>query len=194
MGATTMSSWGWLPCQPRVFLRWSVPQAHWEVIHERCKASIDDLRLSKGYCNRSGIDDRGPRTPDRSNRREGRGDCKLNHEAVFCTSQREGGTETSSLCGESFSSRIGLLRWRVRHFSESTVRSSQIPNHLFIPDKGAWPYFPYDLRPEASAVHSGRAPRTGKHGRKRDSGKLHSALQSPWNQSRAANDSEGEEP
>ena len=30
--------------------------------------------------------------------------------------------------------------------------------------------------------------------RKRDSGKLHSALQALWNQSRVAKDSEGEEP
>ncbi len=37
-------------------------------------------------------------------------------------------------------------------------------------------------------------PKTGKSGRKRDSGKLHSALQALWNQSRVANDSEGEEP
>ena len=37
-------------------------------------------------------------------------------------------------------------------------------------------------------------PETGKPGRKRDSGKLHSALQALWNQSRVANDSEGEEP
>ena len=35
---------------------------------------------------------------------------------------------------------------------------------------------------------------TGKPGRKRDSGKLHSALQALWNQSRVAKDSEGVEP
>ena len=37
-------------------------------------------------------------------------------------------------------------------------------------------------------------PETGKTGRKRDSGKLHSALQALWNQSRVAYDSEGEDP
>src|SRR5208283_5111663 len=60
-----------------VFLRWSVQYAHWEVIHERCKASIDDLRLSREYCIRSGIDDRGPGPPDRTTGCEGCGDSHV---------------------------------------------------------------------------------------------------------------------
>ncbi len=46
------------------FLPETVHHAHWEVIHERCKASIDGLRLSEGHCIRSGIDDRGPGPPE----------------------------------------------------------------------------------------------------------------------------------
>ena len=42
-----MKSWGWLQCQRVAFLSRYVHLAHREAIHERCKAYIDDLRLSK---------------------------------------------------------------------------------------------------------------------------------------------------